>query len=54
MDKQIMGQFTELRKEIKEIKEMLNLIEREQMGGMFEDTNMRTKSELEYLNHRIL
>lgn len=33
---------------------MLNLIEREQMGGILEDTNMRTKSELEYLNQRIL
>jgi len=42
--------FTELRKEIKEIKEMLNKIEREQTG---EDTNMRTESELEFLNKRI-
>ena len=51
MDKQLMEIFTELRKEIKEIKEMLNKIEREQTG---EDTNMRTESELEFLNKRIL
>jgi hypothetical protein len=54
LDKQILEIITDLKSEIKEIKGMLNTIERAQTGDIFEVINKRTENELEYLNHRIL
>lgn len=42
--------FTELKKEIKEIKERLNTIEGAQTADLLEDANKRTDSELGVLS----